>query len=69
MCHRNLNRSNLCSNGHPSAKSGGSLQSFDTDLLRAMLAQVWRVEVLNQVVVGEIDSLPPDMRAKPFWTE
>ena len=24
----------------------------------------WRVDVLNQSVVGEIDSLPPDMRAK-----
>ena len=24
----------------------------------------WRVDVLNQSVVGEIDALPPDMRAK-----
>ena len=24
----------------------------------------WRVDVLNQSVVGEIDTLPPDMRAK-----
>lgn len=30
----------------------------------AVLARVWRVEVLNQVVGSELDSLPPDMRAK-----
>lgn len=30
----------------------------------AVLARVWRVEVRNQVVGSELDSLPPDMRAK-----
>lgn len=25
---------------------------------------VWRVEILNRAVMGELESLPPDMRAK-----